>query len=144
MEIVGYFVLANDNLVNNVAWSRNGETWADGNVTLGFAKTPVAIGSGLLDDGSSTYTPSRIIMIVNDGANNRIECKYASDKILGSDNFDWQSGGTLNATAAITGNIDIAYANLGNALNRFVVCNNSIMYYTDDGGVNWSSTAVDK
>ena len=138
----GYFVLANDNLVNNVAWSRNGETWADGTVVLGVAQQPVAIGSGLLDDGSSTYKPSRIIMIVHDGINNRIECRYASDKILGSDNFDWQSGGTLNATAGITGNIDIAYADLGNALNRFVVCENSIMYYTDDGGVNWSSTAV--
>ena len=117
---------------SNGAISYDGITWQSQNITAPGAGNWSDIAQGLLDDGSTTFHPSSII-IVGDGTND----------IVRSEDGDTWTAGTLPGAMSSAGEKSIAFGNVSVAVNRYVVISDDDrdVAYTEDAGQNWTLTS---
>jgi len=113
----------------NGAVSIDGTTWTTETLPSLGAGNWSSIGSGLLDDGSSTYKPGWSV-IVADGAG---DVAYSSD-------IDVWSTTTLPGALNVSGENTIAFGQIDTLTSRFVVISDADtdIAYSDDGGANWT------
>ena len=113
----------------NGAVSVDGETWTTETLPSLGAGNWSSIGSGLLDDGSSTFKPGYQV-IVADGAG---DVAYSTD-------IDTWSTTTLPGALNVSGENTIAFGQIDTLTSRFVVISDADtdVAYSDDGGVNWT------
>ena len=112
----------------NGAVSIDGTTWtAETLPSLGSGNWS-SIGSGLLDDGSSTYKPgSQVVVADGDGT-----VAYSSD-------IDTWSTTTLPGALNVSGENTVAFGQIDTLTSRYVVISDADtdVAYSDDGGANW-------
>jgi hypothetical protein len=88
-----------------------------------------SIGTGLIDDGSSTYKPSAIVVLADGSA----EVAYSTD----ADNW---SSTTLPGAFNTSGENSIAFGQIDTITSRFVAISDADtdIAYSDDGGATWT------
>ena len=125
----GFFLAAGAG--SNGAISYDGINWTAQNITAPGAGNWSEIAQGLLDDGSTTFHPSSII-IVGDGTN---------DIARSSDGDTWTAG-ALPGGMSSAGEKSIAFGNVSVGVNRYVVISDDDrdVAYTEDAGQNWTLT----
>ena len=109
--------------------SIDGESWTAEPLPALGAGNWASIGTGLLDDGSSTFKPSRVVLVA-DGAG---DVAYSVDA-------DTWSSTTLPGALNASGENSIAFGQVDNITSRFVVISDADtdVAYSDDGGATWS------
>jgi len=115
---------------NVAATSLNGVDWATTTLPAGSYTT---LASGLINDGSSLFKTSRVLVA---GTNN-------SNVAYSDDGANWNTY-ALPGGLTTTGTMSIAFNYLGAGVNRFVLINSADtdVVYSDDGGQNWTLTSA--
>ena len=117
----------------NGARSIDGTTWvAETLPSLGSGNW-ASIATGLLNDGSSTYKPSSIIL----AADGNGTIAYSSDA-------DTWNTTTLPGSINTSGENSVAFGQINNITTRCVLISDADtdIAYTDDGGINWTAQAA--
>ena len=117
--------LGSENGSNNIVRSVDGTNWTTVTLTGGAAFTDgVVFAHGLLDDGSSTYTPSRFVAVGSAGT---------ADQVYYSDNGVTWTAATLGAGPHGTG-AAIAF----DGTNFVLIFGNDLGVYRSADGITWN------
>ena len=121
--------LAISNTTTTAALSIDGETWTAETLPTAGSGTWSSIASGLLDDGSSDYFVSSVV-VVADGSNN---VAYSADA-------DTWSSTTLPGGLNTGAETRVAFGNVALNDNRYVVISSADqdVAYSQDAGATWT------
>jgi hypothetical protein len=119
---------------NNTAgrYSVDGATWSSTTFPTAGSGNWTAITSGLQNDGSSVYKPSRILAV----------CAGSSNVASSQNGTTWTAATALPVALNTASGQDIAFGYVSQGVNRFVVVSESDrdVAYTEDEGQNWTLT----